>query len=835
MLAKILPLLVVLWTFARPASGQPAASVSHDRHVVLIVCDGLRPDSVTPSDMPTLDRLAHDGTFFAHHHPVYLSSTEVNGTALATGAYPTHSGLMANNEYRRPLDPLKPFGTERIDMVREGDRLTGGLYLRMPAVAETVRAAGGRTVIAGTKGVALLLDRSERVAADPAQDSLTLFAGLAVPDELGHILQQPHVFPRLADPTREPNQRQDAWTTRTLIDRLWAGRIPAFTTLWFSEPDFAQHGTGPGSAVAKAALKSDDDDIAVVLKAIAAAGAADTTDVMVVSDHGFSTIEKTIDVVALLRNAGFDVATEFTAPPKPGQIMVVTNGGSFSLYVIGHDRDLVSKLVDFLQHADFAGVIFTRRGIEGTFTLDQAKVFTPDAPDILVAMRWDDQTSATGLPGMLYNTALKYGPGQGYHASLSRFDMHNTLIASGPDFRPGFVDEVPSGNVDVAPTILSILGIPQQKPMDGRVLSEALAGSSAPAPPQPETRTLHASRNTWRQYLKVSRVGSTLYFDEGNVEADAAPQARDWRVHPAIVQLSTSEDVYAMGDVHGDFQTMARLLAAGKLVDSAVPSPTTIHWAGGKSVLVCTGDVIDKYNHSLDVIAAIRSLQAQAQQAGGRVIVTMGNHEAEFLAGKFSKKRNRLVDGITLASELRSAGIDLTDTAAGRDSRGVGQFLRDLPIAAKVNDFFFCHAGNTRGLALNQLDSNLMQGIDRDGFGAPILSDPDSLLEARMHPTPWWEENGAAASAQTLQKNLQALGVRHLVFGHQPGKIDFADGAERARDELFQKFDGEVFLIDTGMSRGVDSTGGALLRIHADAEATALYADGHTRRLWPAP
>src|SRR5579863_9590870 len=157
---RLLTFLVFLPMLAPPGLVSGAQSEPKAHHVVLIVCDGLRPDSVTQQDMPTLYRLAHEGAFFAHHHPVYLSSTEVNGTALATGAYPTHSGLMANNEYRPEIDPLKPFGTESIAAVRKGDGLPGGPYLHMPTVAEMVRKAGLRTVIAGTKGVALLLDRS---------------------------------------------------------------------------------------------------------------------------------------------------------------------------------------------------------------------------------------------------------------------------------------------------------------------------------------------------------------------------------------------------------------------------------------------------------------------------------------------------------------------------------------------------------------------------------------------------------------------------------------------------------------------------------------------------
>jgi arylsulfatase A-like enzyme len=107
--------------------------------------------------------------------------------------------------------------------------------------------------------------------------------------------------------------------------------------------------------------------------------------------------------------------------------------------------------------------------------------------------------------------------GAGTHATLSRFDMHNTLIIAGPDFRRGTIDDLPTGNVDLAPTILEILGI-KAPPMDGRVLVEAMI--DRPAAEKSRTETLEASREfpraSWRQHLKISRVGQTIYFDEGN-------------------------------------------------------------------------------------------------------------------------------------------------------------------------------------------------------------------------------------------------------------------------------------------------------------------------------
>jgi len=99
--------------------------------------------------------------------------------------------------------------------------------------------------------------------------------------------------------------------------------------------------------------------------------------------------------------------------------------------------------------------------------------------------------------------------------------MHNTCIAAGPDFRKGAHDDLPTGNIDIAPTILWILGVEPQPELSGRVLREALTQPGT-ASPTCQTRRLEASfrsaDSTWRQYLERSEVNGVLYFDEGNGE-----------------------------------------------------------------------------------------------------------------------------------------------------------------------------------------------------------------------------------------------------------------------------------------------------------------------------
>ena len=342
----------------------PAAmAAGKAKHVVVMVWDGMRPDFVSEQNTPTLWQLARQGVWFENHHAVYLSATEVNGTAIATGAYPAHDGIIGNREYRPAMDPLKVVHTEAIETVRKGDTMTGGHYLRVSTVAELLQQKGMRTVIAGAKAIALLHDRSKRNA---GATDVTLFAGDSLPaDELNKITNLHGAFPE-AETT---NATRNDWTTEAVIDPLWKDGVPEYTLIWLNEPDATQHKTGPGSDASLAAIKNADDNLARVLVTLGDKGLRDKTDVIVVSDHGFSTILAVVDVADSLQAAGFSAKREFTSPPGKDDIFVAGNGGSVLFYVKGHDAKVIRRLVTFLQNWPHTGVIFTRQIMEGTFTL----------------------------------------------------------------------------------------------------------------------------------------------------------------------------------------------------------------------------------------------------------------------------------------------------------------------------------------------------------------------------------------------------------------------------------------------------------------------------------
>jgi hypothetical protein len=308
----------------------------------------------------------------------------------------------------------------------------------------------------------------------------------------------------------------------------------------------------------------------------------------------------------------------------------------------------------------------------------------------------------------------------------------------------------------------------------------------------------------------------------------ATARDRDWSKFPAVVHADTGADIFTIGDVHGDYSRLVSVMNAAGLIDRVPSKPGDVVWRAGHAVLVVTGDMIDKGPRAVDVLRSLIQLQAAAPRDGGRVIVLAGNHEAEFLADPSAPK------GKQFAEQLKASGMHPSEVAACQGD--IGEFLCSLPFAARVNDWFFSHAGNSGGRSLSKIEANIEDEFAKDGYAAKQLIGDRSILEARLNGTgkgrePWIDQKMPALSEQQLLESYtSALGVHHIVEGHVPSEVRFADGTVRKPGEMFQRF-GMLFLIDTGMSQGIDDSLGAVLQITAH-DASAICPDGKRTLLW---
>ena len=290
--------------------------------------------------------------------------------------------------------------------------------------------------------------------------------------------------------------------------------------------------------------------------------------------------------------------------------------------------------------------------------------------------------------------------------------------------------------------------------------------------------------------------------------------SRDWNRSPPVIELNTHAELIALGDVHGGYERLVNLLSRAGLIKPDGQSPVGYSWSGGDRLLVSVGDLIDKGDHSIEVLDLMMALEAQAPSSGGEVIVTLGNHEAEFLANPENKKAREFV------TELRSKGIDPDTLPQGE--KPYGDWMMNLPLAARINDWFFAHAGNTSGKTMEELAEKFRQQVDQGDWGSHFLIGDDSLLEAEK----WWKQKGQSASL--VDDYLRALNARHIVFGHDPG-------AFHNKGEIGQEENGKIFLIDIGMSPAIDYSKGALLMITttgSEVVATSVDADGRRKEVW---
>ncbi|HZE35165.1 MAG TPA: alkaline phosphatase family protein [Candidatus Eisenbacteria bacterium] len=491
------------------------------RLVIVFVVDGLRPDAITVADTPTVHRLRAEGVEFANSHAVFPTVTRVNAATLATGGHPGTHGIVGNQMYVPAVDPLRAIDTAAYRRLLDVDRATRGRLVLTRTLGERLEAHGMRlaAVSSGSTGSALLTNSRGPAGVgvlvngyfDPGKR-------VAWPDDVNAA-----ILARFgaAPPKGRGAERYDAavtWTERVLREYVLPEIAPAVVINWLTEPDHTQHSLGVGSPSAREALRHADREIAQVLGSLDGLGLAGSTDVFVLSDHGFTSNTAGVDVVRELIEAGLKTSAE------SGDVILASSGQAVALYVTGHDSAVTGRIASFVQSREWGGVLFTAARapddpygiIDGTFALEFIQVANAErSPDLLVTFPWTSQPNTFGVPGS--DAACVSGGATLYtsdHGSMSPWNVRNTLLAWGADFKKGATLTTPAGNVDVAPTILAALGLDERHGMDGRVLFEALAGGPDPREVAVDTHTHTVHAGSYRAALQVSTAHGHRYVDK---------------------------------------------------------------------------------------------------------------------------------------------------------------------------------------------------------------------------------------------------------------------------------------------------------------------------------
>jgi len=96
---------------------------------------------------------------------------------------------------------------------------------------------------------------------------------------------------------------------------------------------------------------------------------------------------------------------------------------------------------------------------------------------------------------------------------------------------------------------------------------------------------------------------------------------------PFLSAAEPEQTAVALGDVHGNFDELCEILKRLGLIDDAR------HWSGGQTLLVQTGDLVDRGSKERAVLDLMMSLESEAPEVGGQVEILLGNHEVMNLMG----------------------------------------------------------------------------------------------------------------------------------------------------------------------------------------------------------
>ena len=478
-------------------------------HLVLItVFDGLRPDFVRPDWTPHLWELRRRGVWFSRSHCVFPAVTRVNASALASGSLPGRHGIESNTVWRPDVDHQRPLRTsERADLLRlEAAR---GRLLSVPTLGEALAGVDRELLVVGTgsAGAASLLHPQAS-----ATNGRVLHFSFSVPDALGgEVAQQLGAWPVPADGTPYETLAVERveYGFRALTDVLAPASRPPVAIFWCTVPDGPHHQFGLGDPRSLAALRAADAAFGAALAALE--GLYEALDVFVTADHGYVTVAGHVDVAGELIAAGYKRSRDST------DVVVCTDGGAAPIYLT--EAADTGAIVRFLLEQPWVSIVFSPGGhVPGTLPLEAAGGGGPDAPSLLLCLGWNDDANLHGIAGSGWGGGgIRLGAGD--HGGLSSWEMANTLIAAGPSFHVGLESDLPCGILDVAPTVLRLLGLAAPSVWDGRVLEEALLDGGAA--PQPGTEQITAVCDT-----RAGQVTQTLVLDTAG--ASRYP-ARAWR------------------------------------------------------------------------------------------------------------------------------------------------------------------------------------------------------------------------------------------------------------------------------------------------------------------
>lgn len=467
------------------------------KHVVLIVCDALRPLAVVPEFMPNLSTFADKHHRFTRHRSIFPSDTRANAASLITGTYCDKHGINGN-AFRLPLGrDFIYIDTGNARSIDEADRILGGKLLKRISIAKVLGEAGRSLAVisSASPGTTRLLS----LGADryPQHTYLSCHErGLSCDDNAVRSIESALGAP---PPEGMPDLDAVEYGISAFLDHIWPIKRPDCTIMWFNEPDVSYHEQGSSSEKTIATLRRLDVELGRIFRWWEDNCSDSNIDIIVASDHGQIDGGAAIDIVGVLAENGFDAG-----PAGSGKAFEIISSGFVQIYANAKDRLL--EIGQFIQRQPWSGLTFSRENppLPGMFSTDAVRYTNDRTADLVVTFGIEEGSE-------LVRFQPHGSSNLGVHGGLEIEEMSGFLTAAGNSFSGNRWTDLMSSTVDLMPTILDCIGISTPAEYDGRSLC-----SKAPMGDWKCRRLSEfVAGASYSQTLFIESVGTSVYIDRG--------------------------------------------------------------------------------------------------------------------------------------------------------------------------------------------------------------------------------------------------------------------------------------------------------------------------------
>ena len=449
--ARRLALIVVAAALVSPAAASGPVPPG-ERHTVVISIDGMCASwyrSPAPGlKIPNILRLKQEGSYAEGVEGVYPTVTYPSHTTIVTGKLPAEHGIYTNVSSRE-------WGKNT------GDWFWFSKAIKVPTLWDEARKAQLTTAAVSwpvTAGAAIDWDFPE--IWDPAKGEMMDFPVIAkysTPGLLQEVMTALHL----------PQPGMDADTIRTSVAAYLLKKYrPNLLLLHLDDLDHFEHQAGPDSDIARTTLEQLDGDVGEILAAVKEAGLSETTNVFILSDHGFLPIQKVISPNVLLAKAGLLTLDE-KGHVTGGKVFTVATTSFFIYWPQGqHLRGAVDAALKPLFEPGLVWAEFDRSALKDLGS----------DPGAQLALDPPSGTRFVGrATGDLVTTLKSPGGSHGYFPY--RKGLEASFIAWGPGIKSG-VDLHRIRMTAVGPTILKAMGIDDPSFGDQPALSDIFKGEA---------------------------------------------------------------------------------------------------------------------------------------------------------------------------------------------------------------------------------------------------------------------------------------------------------------------------------------------------------------------